>query len=68
MKILRHPAASRDSEQDGQPPAEDPAPDRVEKVRRLKDLVQRGEYEVDEELLARRIAERWFKGKPSTSD
>jgi hypothetical protein len=37
-------------------------------VRRLKDLVQRGEYEVDEELLARRIAERWFKGKPSTSD
>ena len=68
MKILRHPAASRDEGQDGQTAADESAPDRVEKVRRLKDLVQRDEYEVDEELLARRIAERWFKRTPSSSD
>jgi anti-sigma28 factor (negative regulator of flagellin synthesis) len=68
MKILRRPAASRDEGQGEQTPEQNPAPERAEKVRRLKDLVERGEYEVDEELLATRIAERWFKKTSSSSD
>lgn len=69
MKILRHPATSRAESAEDERPAGPPAPaDRGEKLRRLKDLIERGEYEVDEELLARRIAERWFKQAPPRSD
>jgi anti-sigma28 factor (negative regulator of flagellin synthesis) len=62
MKILRHPAASESESEEGLEPQEEAAsPERTEKVRKLKEQIERGEYEVDEELLARKISERWFK-------
>ena len=65
MKILRHPAAPRTTEDEPAPPVETPhSRVRAEEVRRLKELVERGEYEVDEDLLASRIIERWTKDSP----